>query len=226
MKTAELLNFINELKQHSNKEWMHEHKKEYQAAQQCFYDLLRDLLQGLDEGELSFMDPKELTYRMVRDTRFSKDKSLYNPNFRAHLSTGGKLPIPVGYYISLTSQNQSFIGGGLFADVFNDATTMIRSHIQQNPDAFLAIINDSEFRKYFKVGGTKLKKLPKGYEEDAKVGEYLRYKSWYLEAFIEDELIAERERFIAETIKLCRLMKPFNDFLNAALIDFVFPERH
>lgn len=103
---------------------------------------------------------------------------------------------------------------------------MIRRHIQQNPDAFLAIINDSEFRKYFKVGGTKLKKLPKGYEEDAKVGEYLRYKSWYLEAFIEDDLIAERERFIAKTIKLCRLMKPFNDFLNAALIDFVFPERH
>lgn len=87
MNTAELLNFINELKQHNNKEWMHEHKKEYQAAQQCFYDLLRDLLLGLDEGELSFMDPKELTYRMVRDTRFSKDKSLYNPNFRAHLST-------------------------------------------------------------------------------------------------------------------------------------------
>ena len=40
MNTVELLTFINELKQHNNKEWMHEHKKEYQAAQQCFYDLL------------------------------------------------------------------------------------------------------------------------------------------------------------------------------------------
>lgn len=226
MNTQEMLNFITELKMNNNKEWMHEHKKEFKEAQECFYELIRNILIKLDEGELSFSDPKDLTFRMVRDTRFSKDKSLYNPNFRAHLSSAGKQPVPVGYFISLSSMDQSFIGGGLFADCFSDATTMIRKHIEQNADEFLNIIRNPEFVQYFKVDGTKLKKLPKGFEENELVGEYLRYKSWYLEYPIEDTLIIDYERFIAETVKLCKIMKPFNDFINAALTEFVFPTRN
>ena len=41
----------------------------------------------------------------------------------------GKLPIPVGYFLAIKPNNQSFLGGGLFADVFRDATNMIRDYM-------------------------------------------------------------------------------------------------
>lgn len=53
----------------------------------------------------------DLTFKLVRDTRFSRDKSPYNPAFRAHISSMGKLPIPVGYFIMIKPGNQSFLGG-------------------------------------------------------------------------------------------------------------------
>ena len=41
-------------------------------------------------------NPKDLTFKIVRDTRFSHDKSPYNPAFRVHISSKGKMPVPVG----------------------------------------------------------------------------------------------------------------------------------
>lgn len=68
-------------------------------------------------------DPHELTFKLVRDTSFSYDKSPYNPAFRAHNSSAGKLPVPVGYYIKIQLGNRSFLGGGLYAEwqkIIND----------------------------------------------------------------------------------------------------------
>ena len=55
--------------------------------------------------------------------------------------------------------------------------------------------------------------------------EYLKYKSWYLEAYIADEDILDGEGFIRKAGEICAVMKPFNDFLNRALADFKMPER-
>lgn len=63
----------------------------------------QQLIYGIGEFDNSVLHniPKELTFKLVRDTRFSHDKSPYNPSFRAHISSMGKLPIPVGYYIMI-----------------------------------------------------------------------------------------------------------------------------
>ncbi len=49
--------------------------------------------------------------------------------------------------------NQSFLGGGLFADVFKEATTMVRDFIVRNGEEWETIIHESEFEKYFTVQG-------------------------------------------------------------------------
>lgn len=63
----------------------------------------QQLIYGIGEFDNSVLHniPKELTFKLVRDTRFSHDKSHYNPSFRAHISSMGKLPIPGGYYIMI-----------------------------------------------------------------------------------------------------------------------------
>lgn len=51
----------------------------------------------------------------------------------------------------------SFLGGGLFADMFRDATEMVRHHIEKNGPQWQEIIESPNFKTNFKVGGTALK---------------------------------------------------------------------
>ena len=180
---------------------------------------------GKFDSSVLHNNPKDLTFKIVRDTRFSHDKSPYHPAFRAHISSKGKLPVPVGYYLMIKPGNQSFLGGGLFADMFKDATTMVRDSIAQNGDEWEKIIHEPEFEKYFTVQGTALKNVPAGYEKEHPQADYLKYKSWYLEYPLSDEEVADAEIFLTKAAELFRIMKPFNDFLNKALADFQMPTR-
>ena len=169
--------------------------------------------------------PKELTFKMVRDTRFSHDKSPYNPAFRAHISSMGKLPIPVGYYLMIKPGGQSFLGGGLFADMFKDATRMVRDYISAHGAEWETIITALSFQKHFTVGGTALKNVPAGYEKEHPQAKYLKFKSWYLEYPFQDEVFADSRQFLSTATDIFRRMKPFNDYLNKALAGFQMPAR-
>ena len=131
MDTQMILRYLTDLSAHNDREWYHAHKTEYQQANAQFEALVQELILRISEFDSSVLGhaPKELTFKLVRDTRFSHDKSPYNPAFRAHISSMGKLPIPVGYYLMIKPGGQSFLGGGLFADMFKDATRMVRDHI-------------------------------------------------------------------------------------------------
>ena len=54
--------------------------------------LVQDIIGELarEEPELGLLNPGDLISRLNRDTRFSKDKSPYNPAFRAHLHRRGR----------------------------------------------------------------------------------------------------------------------------------------
>ena len=227
MNTQLIIDYLSELSMNNNREWYHAHKEYYKNANAEFENLLQTLMLEIGKFDSSILQsaPKDLTFKLVRDTRFSHDKSPYNPAFRAHISSKGKLPVPVGYYIMIKPDNQSFLGGGLFADMFKDATTMIRDYIARHGGEWERIIHEPEFEKYFTVRGTALKNVPAGYEKEHPQAEYLKFKSWYLEYPLKDEEVKDAERFLAEAAKLFQIMKPFNDYLNRALADFQMPTR-
>lgn len=227
MNTQMILNYLNELSANNNQEWYHAHKAEYQAANAQFEELIQALILQIGEFDGSILGhaPKELTFKLVRDTRFSHDKSPYNPAFRAHISSMGKLPIPVGYYLMLKPGGQSFLGGGLFADMFKDATRMVRDYISEHGGEWEAIITAPSFLECFTVNGTALKNVPAGYEKEHPQAEYLKYKSWYLEYSVQDKDLTDGDLFLAKAADIFRLMKPFNDYLNNALTGFKMPTR-
>ena len=109
--------------------------------------------------------------------------------------------------------------------MFKDATRMVWDYIVENGEEWERIIHDPEFEKYFTVQGTALKKVPVGYEKEHPQAEYLKFKSWYLEYPIEDEVLNNAELYAAKAVEVFRIMKPFNDYLNKALVDFQMPER-
>ena len=227
MNTQFIIDYLMALNMNNNREWYHANKEDYKKANAEFEGLLQALMLEIRKFDSSILhnNPKDLTFKLVRDTRFSHDKSPYNPAFRAHISSQGKLPVPVGYYLMIKPGNQSFLGGGLFADMFKDATAMIRDYIVRNGEEWEKIIHEPEFVKYFTVQGTALKKVPAGYEKEHPQAEYLKFKSWYLEYPIKDQELKDAEAFLAKGAELFRIMKPFNDYLNKALVGFQMPTR-
>lgn len=101
MDTKVIINFLEGLQQNNNRVWYKEHKKEYQAAHEEFIKIVDAIMLELAPSDSRLLEnaPRDLTFKLVRDTRFSKDKSPYNPSFRAHIGPRRKLPVPVGYYL-------------------------------------------------------------------------------------------------------------------------------
>lgn len=222
----QILDYLAALEQNNDREWFHAHKEEYRAATRQFEELVGALLLRLREldGSIPPAEPKELCFKLMRDTRFSQDKSPYNPAFRAHIGPKGKLPIPVGYFLFLRPGDRSFLGGGLFADCFKDATAMVRQRIAAQGGEWGRLLGDPAFASRFTLQGVRLKRVPQGYESDHPQAEYLKYKSWYLEVPVTDRQLLG-EGFLDEAVETFVAMRPFNGFLNEALTDFVMPQR-
>lgn len=227
MNTQMILRYLTDLKANNDRKWYYAHKAEYQQANAQFEELIQALILRIGEFDGSVLGhaPKDLTFKLVRDTRFSHDKSPYNPAFRAHIAPMGKLPIPVGYYLMLKPDGGSFLGGGLFADMFKEATQMIRDHISAHGGQWEEIIAAPAFQEHFTVNGSALKKVPAGYREDHPQAQYLKYKSWYLEYPLQDQELTDSEAFLSKATDIFCLMKPFNDYLNTALAGFKMPAR-
>lgn len=227
MNTQCMMDYLTALGMNNNREWYHANKDSLKMATDEFENLLQSLMLEIGKFDSSILghNPKDLTFKLVRDTRFSHDKSPYHPAFRAHISAEGKLPVPVGYYLMIKPGNQSFLGGGLFADMFKDATTMIRNYIVGHSQEWEQIIHEPAFEKYFTVRGTALKNVPAGYDKNHPLAEYLKHKSWYLEYPIKDEALQNAALFVTKAAELFQIMKPFNDYLNRALAGFQMPSR-
>ena len=79
-----MMEYLQELQKNNNREWFQNHKELRKAAEAEFEELLQELMERIacfDPSIIGF-SPKELTFKQVRDTRFSKDKTPYLPAFR------------------------------------------------------------------------------------------------------------------------------------------------
>lgn len=227
---SKMITYLEELEQNNNREWFHAHKAEYQEASGQFEEIIAGLLAelGKDDARILGYQPKELTFKLMRDTRFSHDKSPYNPAFRCHISPAGKLPVPVGFFLFISPGDRSFLGGGLFADMFRDATAMVRDYISSHGGELNEILESPQFKDSntgFEIKGTALKNVPKGYNPEHPMSQYLKNKSWYIEDNFKDEKLEDPDAFVRYAAERFRLMAPFNAYLNQALKDFKMPQR-
>lgn len=222
----QILPFLIALKENNSLEWMHQNKAWQREAASQFEALLQGIVSDLAKSEpaLASLNAKDLVFRMNRDTRFGRDKSPYTPAFRAHISPAGRAPVPVGYYLCI-APGASFLGGGLFASMFQDATRRIRDAICADGAEFEAILKTPDFARRFTLSGERLKNVPRGYDAAHPQAEYLKFKSWYIEAPISDEALYDLHAFREQAVQDFLCMRPFNAFLNGALDGFQMPER-
>jgi uncharacterized protein (TIGR02453 family) len=226
MDTKIIYNFLQDLSENNSIDWMKNNKKYYEQARNGCETLIQELINGIKIFDKSVKDlsPKDLMFRLNRDTRFRNDKSPYNPSFRAHISSAGRTPIPAGYYLSI-KPGKIFLGGGLFVAQFPEATKMVRDYIIKNEKKFTEIIEEETFFSNFEIVGEKLKNVPKEYDKEHKYAGYLKHKAWDIEYYNKDNVFLVADKFIRLSVEMFKYMKPFNDFLNKALKDFKMPER-
>jgi uncharacterized protein (TIGR02453 family) len=122
-----------------------------------------------------------------------------------------------GYYLHI-EPGKSFLAGGVYKPEPSVLKT-IRQEISAFGDEFKAILEQDEFRNYFRGLSVedKLKKVPQGFEKDDKMAEYLKLKHFIVTHPISDEQLLS-ENAVREFAEIFKAMKPLNDFLQTPFI--------
>lgn len=216
--STKTFDFLKKLSKNNNREWFTENKNLYTESQENVVGFLEDLIKemsGFDE-ELAKIDAKKALFRIYRDTRFSKDKIPYKTNFGASLGMG-KGSQKGGYYLHL-EPGKSFLAGGIYMPE-SAVLKEVRKEISLYGDEFIKIINNKDFKKHFPEldQSDQLKKIPQGFEKEDPMAEYLKLKNFIVVYNVKDEMVLDKGA-AKELTKVFKLMKPFNDFLNAPFL--------
>ncbi len=213
----QILDFLSQLKENNNKEWMDANRNSYEQARDEFKELVAYLLEKMQEHDpsLSMLEVKDCIFRLNRDIRFSTDKTPYKTWMSAVLSEGGKKSLNPVYYLHLQPGNESMTAAGLYQPT-GDQMKKIRQEVDYNAAELKEIITQADFKQHFgEIQGEKLSRAPRGYQPDHPNIEFLKLKSFVAMRKFSDEA-ATASGFAEEAVKTFRAAQPFNEFLNVA----------
>ena len=219
MLQASTLKFLKDLKKHNNKPWFEKNKSNYLGAKEDIEQFIEQVIGGFGkiDAEIATLQPKDCTYRIYRDVRFSKDKTPYKTNMGAYLNKGGKKMPTAGYYMHIES-GRSMAGGGLWMPQAPELNK-VRQEIDYNFAEWTGILGNKAFKKSFPDGLEQediLSRPPKGYTDDNPAIEYLKLKSFIVTRTFTDAEV-QHKSFLKELIKTFESMKDFVYFLNRSL---------
>ncbi|MDP2883737.1 MAG: DUF2461 domain-containing protein [Ignavibacteria bacterium] len=213
------IDFLKRLKRNNNRPWFEKHKQDYEFSVKLpMQSLIASLHPHFQRFAPEFdINPKRSLFRIYRDVRFSKDKTPYKTHAAAHFVLRGK-PKGVegsGYYLHI-EPGEVYIGGGIYMPD-NDQLKKIRSAIASHSDQFLSIVCLPKFKKIFgKLEGEKLQRVPKGYEPDHPMAEWLKHKQFFVGVeWPESKCL--KQKFVPETVCVFEAATPLVRFLNEAV---------
>ena len=211
------IDFLKKLKKNNNRDWFNKNKKLYEDAKYDFEIFVFELIQKISEFDesVSGLEPKDCIFRIYKDVRFSKDKSPYKTNMGASINKGSRKVPTAGYYVHIDPK-ECFLAGGLYMPM-PDKLLLVRTAIYNNLKGLEKIINNKEFKKYFKEvwGGDKLKTAPKGFDKEHPSIEYLKNKNFIVFSNVSEGKVLSKN-YTDYAVKAFKAMKPFNDYLNKA----------
>lgn len=161
-------------------------------------------------------------YRLMRDTRFSEDKTPYKTHIGIFVCPPlGKKSLLSGYYLHL-EPGASLICGGNY-ELPTPYLTAIRNDIRDNIDEYLSIIESPEFKAFYpKVGDNLLKTAPKGFDRNWKYIDLVRPRDFGVSMPLPDSFFSQSD-FIERLVPALVQIKRLNDFVNFALTESGLP---
>ena len=220
MNASVIFQFLKDLSNNNNRDWFNEHRDEYERARLEFETLLSEVISriALFDDSIKGIQPKDCTYRIYRDTRFSSDKTPYKIHFGGYINAHGKKSNHCGYYIHLQPGGSMLAGGSLCLPP--KVLKAVRQSIYDNIDEYRSIVEDPTFKRYFPVVGEDfLKTAPKGFPKDFEYIDYLKCKEYICSYMVKDEFFTMPD-FLNKTEDTFKQFKRFADFLNYTIDDF------
>lgn len=214
----QVLGFLKELKKNNSKDWMQANKPEHLVQKTAFIELVQQVITGLSSFDKNVLElaPKDCIFRINRDIRFSKDKTLYKTHFGAYMALGGRKSMLPGYYLHLEPGNKSILAAGIYRPN-SDLLRKVRQEIDYNGQNLLSIVENSTWQREFgQLEGEHLTKAPKGYTIDHPLIKYLQLKSFLAVLPLKDTEVIN-ESFLKLGIKKFKRMHPLVEFLNTAI---------
>lgn len=216
-----IFRFLKNVAANNNREWFAAHRDQYEAARTEFDRLVELSIAciGTFDESIRGIEPKDCTYRIYRDTRFTEDKTPYKIYLGAYINACGKKSPHCGYYLHLEPEN-CLVAGGSYC-LPPKALRALRQAVYDNMDEYRSIVEDPAFNQYFpQVGETFLKTAPKGFPRDYEFIRYLQCKEYTVCCPLPDKFFLN-ENFMDELEKIYRQMKRFGDFVNFTIDDYI-----
>lgn len=214
----ELFDFLKRLSANNNREWFAANKPEYLRLRALWEADINRLIGYMSEWEPRFanLTAKTTAYRIYRDIRFSPDKTPFKTFFSAAFSQYGKSTHRACYYLHMDGTEE----GGVYGGVWCPDSRMLRKlrkAIVDNVEEFEEIINNPELKKtYPDWYGERLKTVPKGYDRNHPLAEYLRLKEYGRFAPVAPQTFCDPSwpEIISEKF---HIIQPLIEFLNYSI---------
>ena len=213
------LKFLKDLNRNNNKPWFDDHRDQYEVAKENIIGLAAALIKGIASFDppVGNLQPKDCTFRINRDVRFSKDKSPYKSNMSAYFNKAGKKGNGAGYYIHI-EPGKSFAAGGIWMPGVPELAR-IRQEIDYGFNEWKKIIGNAAFKKQFPKGfadNEMLTRPPKGYDENNPAIEFIKMKSFVIRRSFNDAEV-QSKTFVKDVVSTFQEMYPLVSFLNKAI---------
>lgn len=213
-----LLTFLSDLAANNNKAWFEENRATYQRLRAEWMDFIQKVIDGIAQFDptVAVVSPKDALFRVNRDVRFSKDKSPYKTTFSAAICPQGRnsgLPL---YYCHVTEAGALLVAGGVYMP---DSKTLdlIRRFTTEHPERLAAVLADPAFAARFgSIGGARLKRPPRGYDETTPGIEFIKLKS-FIASVEPTGWLEHPDNLAGEIMETYRAMFPLILWLRAAL---------
>jgi uncharacterized protein (TIGR02453 family) len=217
MNSNHINHFLRELAANNNRQWFGEHKAEYEAIRDEFEAFLAAAIGriSLFDDSIRSVQPKDCTYRIYRDTRFSPDKTPYKTHIGGYINGRGKKSFHGGYYIHLEPGNSMLAGGSICLPT--PVIRAVRQSIYDNIDEYISIVEAPAFKKIFPVVGDNCMKMaPKGFPKDFEHIDYLKCREFTCYCPVADDFW-ESPAALERLEEVFRQLKPYTDFINYAI---------
>ena len=217
--SPQAITFLRNLKRNNRREWFQPRKAEYENLIKLpMLELIGCLNEEFARFAPTYVTPlQKATYRIYRDTRFSKDKSPYKTHISAIFprNTASKKEGAV-FYFHFTEKELLVFGGVYMPE--REELLAYRTLLQDRYQELQEILRRTKLRRMFgELQGEQLSRMPKGFPTDHPAESLLRGKQWYLEGTLDISILTS-PKLLSELAKHFEVMAPMVEFLNQALV--------
>jgi uncharacterized protein (TIGR02453 family) len=215
--------FLKELSKNNNKEWFHANKERYLDVQKGVKDFTEKLIAGIAkfDSTIASLTAKDCSYRIYRDTRFSKDKTPYKTHVGIFVCKGGKCSGNAGYYFHIEPKGNEWLGGSMLAvGLYHPEPVILKSvreDILSNGANFVKTIEAAKGFYWDDDKEEKLSRPPKGFPSDSPYIEYIKQKNFSLIQSFDEKLLADPKQLLNFCVKEFKKTKTFADHMNRAV---------